>query len=214
MSVSSEVRLLCIVIDDNLKVRDSSFIVSVSSDTDLGGVIGCVVEITPSLRSVDHRKFKLYQPPQNNCIVDSHSLDGAQLTQEHLANPLFVSFKVNEIFREKSPEHRLHIDVIVCVTFGEQGACYHLLVCNQAPDLPAGSEVALRPLPTRSHNSYLPYVTFQLDAAGQLQLPPDAALRANNVTEFEGRELPDFVQELEQELCLQRSPHCNVSLTV
>ncbi|KAH9001395.1 hypothetical protein EDB92DRAFT_1812202 [Lactarius akahatsu] len=55
MNDDSNVRLLCVVVDDNLKVRDSSFTIMVSSEEVFGGIIariiGCVVEFTPSLQA-------------------------------------------------------------------------------------------------------------------------------------------------------------------
>ena len=50
-------------------------------------------------------EFRLYKPPLHCPIHDSHSLNGFQLTQEHLSNPLFVPYKVNEVFQEKDRDH-------------------------------------------------------------------------------------------------------------
>ena len=122
MNDSTNAQLLCIVTDDNLKIRDSSFIVAVPHDSDLGGVIDCVLDVNPSLKGMDHRRFRLYKPPSHCPIRDSHSLNGFQLTQEHLSNPLFVTYKVNEVFQEKDGDHRFDIDVIIRLNFGEQGA--------------------------------------------------------------------------------------------
>jgi hypothetical protein len=69
-------------------------------------------------------------------------------------------------------------------------------------------------LPEKSNNSLLTYVTFQLQTLREFQLPPDAVLGENNMTEIpQEEELPDFVQQLEQELHVRRSPQRDVSLT-
>lgn len=127
-SSSTKIRLLCVVIDDNLKVHDSSFVIAVPFDGDFGGVIGCVIEVTPSLKGVDHGKFRLYKPPLDRSIRISDSLDGLQLTQEHLTIPLLVPYKVNEFFRVKDTHLRFDVDVIVRANFGEPGTFLHLLI--------------------------------------------------------------------------------------
>jgi hypothetical protein len=132
MNDSTKIPLLCIVVDEDLKICDSSFIVTVPSDGDFGGVIGCVIEVAPSLKDMDHGKIRLYKTPLDSPIRDSHSLDGVQLTQGHLTNPLLVSYKVNEVFQEKDPVRRLDIDVIVRINLGERCTFFHLL-----PDKPS-----------------------------------------------------------------------------
>jgi hypothetical protein len=134
MNGSSEVRLLCILVDDNLKVHSASFIVPVSSNEDFGGVIGCVVAFTPSLKAVDRGNFRLYKPPSDCTIRDSPLLYGAQLTRKHLTNRLLVAYRVNEVFQGRDSDSRLDIDVIVHVSYRKQGVFFHLLVGNQAPD--------------------------------------------------------------------------------
>ena len=121
MNDSTNARLLCIVADDSLKIRDSSFIITITRDSDLGGVIDCVLDVNPSLKGTDHGKFKLYKPPSHFPIRDSHSLHGFQLTQEHLSDPLLVPYRVDKVFQEKDADHRFDIDVIIRLNFGEQG---------------------------------------------------------------------------------------------
>jgi hypothetical protein len=124
MNDSTNARLLCVVIDDNLKIRDSSFIITVPYDSDFGGVIDCVLDVNPSLKGMDHGKFKLYKPPAQCPIRDSHALHGFQLTQEHLSDPLLMPHKVNEVYQEKDADHRFDIDVIIRTNFGEQGTSF------------------------------------------------------------------------------------------
>lgn len=66
------------MIDENLKIHDSSLIVTVLSEEGGGGAIGYVIKVTPSLRGVDHGRFGLYKPPLDHPIHASHSLNGLQ----------------------------------------------------------------------------------------------------------------------------------------
>ncbi|KAH9043364.1 hypothetical protein EDB85DRAFT_1885688 [Lactarius pseudohatsudake] len=109
MSDDSNVRLLCVVVDDNLKVRDSSFTIMVPSEEVFGGIIGCVVEVTPSLQGVDYGKFRFYKPPLNYPIHVSDLLNGLQLTREHLTDPLLPPYTAKEKFQMNGDNHRFNI---------------------------------------------------------------------------------------------------------
>ncbi len=218
---SMNVRLLCIVVDNSLKVCDSSFTITVPSRGLCGRIISCVVEVTPSLQGVDHNRFRLYKPPSSHPIHVSDSLDGLQLAEEHLADPLLppytVKKKFQEKFQENSDDRRPSIDVIVCVDSGGQGALFHPLAVIPVLDvrLPAGTGgAALHLLSAASRNSFLTCATLQLRARTELQLLPDDLLGINGLTEPPVGEAPDFVKRLEEELCLQRSPSYHVSLMV
>ncbi|KAH9017866.1 hypothetical protein EDB85DRAFT_2154902 [Lactarius pseudohatsudake] len=194
MSDSTKVRLLCIVIGDDLRVQYSSFLISVPLEEVFGCIIGDVMVSNPSLKGVDHRKFRFYKLPSGHPIRDSNELNGFQLTEEHLTNPLLVSSQVNEAFREeKGANSRSDIDVVIRISFGEHG-----------------TGAILHPLPAKSSNSFLKYVTFELQTFRELQIPSDSLLDVNNVTEFpKDKKEPDFILQLEQELHLPRFPDYN-----
>ncbi|KAH9015370.1 hypothetical protein EDB85DRAFT_2156742 [Lactarius pseudohatsudake] len=193
MSDSTKVRLLCIVIGDDLRVQHSSFLITVPLEEAFGCIIGDVMDSNPSLKGVDHRKFRFYKLPSGHPIRDSNELNGFQLTEEHLTNPLLVSSQVNEAFREKDASPRSDIDVVIRISFGEHG-----------------TGAILHPLPAESSNSFLKYVTFELQTFRELQIPPDSLLGFNNVTQFPKDEKePDFILQLEQELHLPRFPDYN-----
>ncbi|KAI9446715.1 hypothetical protein H4582DRAFT_2052659 [Lactarius indigo] len=84
------VRLLCILIDDDLKVHDFPFTIKVPIREEVGGIIRYVKEVTPSLRDKDHGKFRFYKPPLNHPIHVSDPHPGFQLTTEHLRSPLLI----------------------------------------------------------------------------------------------------------------------------
>jgi hypothetical protein len=57
-------------------------------------------------------------------------------------------------------------------------------------------------------------ITLQLPKREDIRLPPACRLFENNISEFPGDdELPDFIMQLDQELCLWRS-RGHVSLAV
>ena len=119
---SMNVRLLCVVVDNSLKVCDSSFTIKVPSGGLCGRIISCVVEVTPSLQGVDHKRFRLYKPPSSHPIHVSDSLDGLQLTEEHLVDPLLPPYtvkKFQERFQENGDDRCLSVDAIVCVDSGK-----------------------------------------------------------------------------------------------
>ncbi|KAH9024720.1 hypothetical protein EDB84DRAFT_1564321 [Lactarius hengduanensis] len=193
-STNSKLQLLCIVTDEDLKVCGSSFAVTVPTREEFGGVISLIVEVVPSLKDMDHGRFRLYKPPSGYPIRDSHSLDGLQLMKEHLTDPLYPPYKVEEKFREKGADHDFDIDVIVRVNFAERAGT---------------SGATLHQLPVELSHSFLPHITFQLPTLNELQSPPDDILDINGITELaRGGELPGFVQQLEEELDLKRTPRC------
>ncbi|KAI9437734.1 hypothetical protein H4582DRAFT_2077346 [Lactarius indigo] len=170
MNDSTTVWLICILIDDYLKICDSPFTIMVLPEEDFGGVIDYVKEVTPSLKGKDHGKFRFYKPPLDSPICVSQSLHG-------------------EEFQEKDADCHFDIDVIAHVDSGEHGG------------------VALRRLSMESSNSLLHHVTFCLRSCDEVQLPPEARLFDNNISELPIDEaLPDFVQQLEQKLHLRCSP--------
>jgi hypothetical protein len=118
MSSSATItRLFCIVIDDNLQVRDSSFFITVPSNECLDLVITTVMSATPSLSRVDRSKFRLYKPPPELPITcNSSSLNGCQLTEKHISKHLSLPLRVWEAFPEKDDTRRFDIDVIVRVS--------------------------------------------------------------------------------------------------
>ncbi|KAH9022224.1 hypothetical protein EDB85DRAFT_1895344 [Lactarius pseudohatsudake] len=61
----------------------------------------------------------------------------------------------------------------------------------------------------RPRNGLLTSVTFRLRNHLEFPLPPEDLLGINGLTEPPDREAPDFVKQLEEELCLQRSPSCH-----
>lgn len=129
MGDSTKVRLICVVMGgDDLKVRDSSFTLTVPSQEDFSGVVGYVIEATPSLKSVDRGKIRLYKPPLDLPIRVSNSLNELQLNQKHLTQPLLGPCEVKEKFSEKNADRRMDIDVIVRVDFGQRSTFFHLLV--------------------------------------------------------------------------------------
>ena len=116
-------RLFCIVVYDNLKVRDSSFIVTVPSDAYLDSVLTAVLAVTPSLNRVDRSKFKLYKPPTNLPIPCNSVLleGGGQLTEHHISGRIYLPHRVDEVFpdSEKDDTRRFNIDLIIRVTLEE-----------------------------------------------------------------------------------------------
>ncbi|KAI9429242.1 hypothetical protein H4582DRAFT_2065551 [Lactarius indigo] len=84
------VQLLCILIDNDLKVRDFPFTIKVPIREEVGGIIHYVKEVTPSLRNKDHGKFRFYKPPLNHPIHVSDPHPRFQLTTEHLRSPLLI----------------------------------------------------------------------------------------------------------------------------
>jgi hypothetical protein len=115
MTDSTKIQLICILIHDDLKVRDSPFSIKVPREEDFGGIIHYVKEVTPSLKAKDHRKFKFYKPPLEHPICISHSLSGFQLSQEHLASPLLITCKVQDEFQEKGTDRHSDVDLVVHV---------------------------------------------------------------------------------------------------
>ncbi|KAI9435864.1 hypothetical protein H4582DRAFT_2059329 [Lactarius indigo] len=115
------VRLLCILIDDDLKVRDFPFTIKVPVREEVGGIIRYVKEVTPSLRDKDHGKFRFYKPPLNHPIHVSDPHPRFQLTTEHLRSPLYVPCGISEEFSENGDDRRFDIDVIVQIDSGERG---------------------------------------------------------------------------------------------
>ncbi|KAH8999747.1 hypothetical protein EDB92DRAFT_1812870 [Lactarius akahatsu] len=195
---SMNVQLFCVVVDDSLKVCGSSFTILVPSGGLCGRIISCVVEVTPSLQGVDHKRFRVYKPPSSHPINTSDSLDGLQLTEEHLTDPLLPPYTVKKMFQEKFQEngddHRLSVDVIVCVdSEGEAGI----------------GGAALHLLSAASRNRFLTCAMLRLRAQTELQLLSDVLLGINGLTETPVREAPDFVKQLEEELCLQHSLSCH-----
>ncbi|KAH9012536.1 hypothetical protein EDB85DRAFT_2158946 [Lactarius pseudohatsudake] len=191
MNDSTTVRLICVLIGDDLKIRGSSFTITVPSEEDFGGVIDYVKEATPSVRDKDHGNFRFYKPPLDNPISVSQSLHGFPLTREYLGlgSALLITSKVSEECQKKDADRRFNIDVIVHVDSGEHGG------------------VALRRLSVDSSNSLLRHVTFRLRNCDEVQLLPEARLFDNNISELPIDEaLPDFVQQLERELRLWCSP--------
>jgi hypothetical protein len=135
MNDSTMVWLLCILIDDELKVCDSPFAITVPTSEEIGRVIHFVKEVTPSLQDDDHGKFTSYKPPSHYQVSVLHSFHGFQLTQENLESALQVSCKINEVFREKDVGHGLNIDVIVHIN-GKYGMFFYLLIDDMYDTLP------------------------------------------------------------------------------
>jgi len=125
---SATVRLICILIGDDLKICDSPFTITVPSEEDFGGVIHYVKGVTPSLRDRDHGKFSFFKPPSDRPICISHSHHGLQLTREHLGRALLITWKVSEVFQEKGVDRRFDIDAIIHVSSGEHGTFFYLLI--------------------------------------------------------------------------------------
>ncbi|KAH9170484.1 hypothetical protein EDB89DRAFT_1907733 [Lactarius sanguifluus] len=190
MNNSTTVQLICILIGDDLKIHGSSFTITVLSEEDFGGVINYMKEATPSVRDKDHGNFRFYKPLLDNPISVSQSLHGFPLTREYLRlrSALLITCKVSEEFQEKDADCHFNIDVIIHVDSGEHGG----VTCH---------------LSMESSNSLLRHVKFCLRNCNEVQLLPEAWLFDNNISELPIDEaLPDFVQQLEQELCLQCSP--------
>ncbi|KAH9020352.1 hypothetical protein EDB85DRAFT_1896221 [Lactarius pseudohatsudake] len=118
MNDSTTVRLICILIDDDLKIRNSPFTITVPIEEDFGGLIDYMKEATPSVRDKDHGNFRFYKPPLDNPICVSQSHHGFPLTREYLRSALLITCKVNEEFQEKGDDHHFDIDVIVHVDSG------------------------------------------------------------------------------------------------
>jgi hypothetical protein len=124
-STSNTIRLVCVLINDKLKIRDSVFIIKVPSSYDFGDVIHSVKEVTPSLKDKDHGKFRFYKPPSSH-PVSASSFHGFQLTPENLGSPLLVLHKINEVFLEKNVDKCYAVDVVVQVNSEEQGTLFYL----------------------------------------------------------------------------------------
>ncbi|KAH9014863.1 hypothetical protein EDB85DRAFT_1899000 [Lactarius pseudohatsudake] len=189
MDVSTKIKLSCVLVDDNFQVRNNTFTLRVPLDEDIGGVVNYVKEVTPSVRDKDHGKFKFYKPPLDHPIRISRLHHGFQLTQKDIGDLLLVPLTVSEVFQEKGADRRFDIDVVVHIDSEEHG-------------------VIVRTLLAESSNPWLQYVTFRLRQRGDIQLPPESELRTNKIilTSRESKERPDFVEQLEQELCTRRSP--------
>ncbi|KAH9163359.1 hypothetical protein EDB89DRAFT_1912734 [Lactarius sanguifluus] len=184
------VRLICVRIDNDLKICNSPFNIMVPSSEDFGGVIHYVKEVTPSLRDKDHGKFRFYKPPLDHPIHVS-SLHRFQLTQEHLRSVLPITCKVEEEFWEKDADRCFNIDVIVCVDSGEHGGVVLRTLLN-----------------TESSNSLLHHVTFHLRNCNEIQLFPEAQLFDNNLSESPVDELlPEFVVHSVGEVWFQTDPN-------
>ncbi|KAH8982994.1 hypothetical protein EDB86DRAFT_2834153 [Lactarius hatsudake] len=193
MNVSTApVRLICIFIDDELMIRHSPFNISVPPEETIGGVVDYVKVATPSVRDKDNGAFNLYQPPLGCPIRITELLPGSQLTRKDLGTLLLIPFTVGEVFQEKGADRRFDIDVVVHVDSGEHGG-----------------GIVLHTLRAGSSNSWLQYITFRLRTRDEAQLPPETELDANKISEFSADSdgaLPDFIEQLERELCLRRSP--------
>ncbi|KAI9435402.1 hypothetical protein BJY52DRAFT_1197588 [Lactarius psammicola] len=188
MNNSTTVRLICVLIDDDLKIRDSPFTIKVPTDGEISDVIRYVQEVTPSLKDRDHGKFSFFKPPSESPVYVSNSTHGLQLSRKHLGSSLCIIDKVS-MFQEKGDNCRSNIDVVIHVGSGEHGG------------------PVLHTLPRRSDNSLLHCVTFCLRNRKEVQLPPEARLKDNNISELPMDEVPpDFIQQLERDLHLQRSP--------
>jgi hypothetical protein len=217
MSDSTAVRLVCVVIDDDLKVANSPFTVTVPPYEDFGGFVDYVKAVTPSLKDKDHGKFKFYKPPLDHPIPALHSLHGFQLTREHLGNPILIACKTKEVFQEKEADRRFDIDVIIHTGSGGYGtfSYFDLLIdwASICMTLPSGTGSAPpRTLLTESSDPLLRAVTLHLQSQDEVELPPVVRLLENNIHELSTDEaLPDFVRQLERELDLQRFPGHDVS---
>ncbi|KAH9014787.1 hypothetical protein EDB85DRAFT_1899038 [Lactarius pseudohatsudake] len=182
------------VSDIDGRVDGHPFTVGVPCKGFCGGIVGCVVKVTPSLQGVDHKRFRLYKPPLGHSIDVSYSLDHLRLTEEHFTDPLLPSYTVKEKFQEKFQEggdDRLFVvDVIVCVDSGRQAG--------------TGSS-ALRPFPGRPRNGLLTSVTFKLRNHLEFPLPPEDLLDTNDLVKSPDAGKPDFIKQLEIELRLHRA---------
>ncbi|KAH9013862.1 hypothetical protein EDB85DRAFT_2280746 [Lactarius pseudohatsudake] len=198
MNVSTAlVRLRCILVDDKLVVRNSPFNISVPSEEEIGEFINYVKNAMPSVRDKDHGKFSFYQPPLDCPIRVTESLPGSQLTRKDLGTLLLIPFTVGEVFQEKGADRRFDIDVIVHLDYGENGG-----------------GVVLHTLRVGSSNTWLRHITFHLRNRDEAQLPPETELDTNNISEFSADSdgaLPDFIEQLEQELRLRRSPRHDIA---
>jgi hypothetical protein len=128
MTDSTVVRLVCIRIEDNLKVHDAPFTIRVPPSEDIGGVIHFVKEVTPSLKDIDHGKFRFYKPPSDHPVSVCKVFHGFQLTRENLGSPLPVPCKVDEVFLEKDAGRRFDIDIVVHINSGEWGMFFYLSI--------------------------------------------------------------------------------------
>ncbi|KAH9018400.1 hypothetical protein EDB84DRAFT_1442447 [Lactarius hengduanensis] len=199
MNISTAlVRLRCILVDDKLVVRNSPFNISVPSEEEIGEFVNYVKNTTPSVRDKDHGKFSFYQPPLDCPIRVTESLPGSQLTRKDLGTLLLIPFTVGEVFQEKGADHRFDIDVIVHLDYGENGG-----------------GVILHTLRAGSSNTWLRRITFHLRNRDEAQLPPETKLDTNNISEFSADSdgaLPDYIEQLEQELRLRCSPRHDMTI--
>ncbi|KAH9013674.1 hypothetical protein EDB85DRAFT_1899608 [Lactarius pseudohatsudake] len=189
---------ICILVDDKLVVRNSPFNISVPSEEEIGEFVNYVKNATPSVRDKDHGKFSFYQPPLDCPIRVTESLPGSQLTRKDLGTLLLIPFTVGEVFQEKGADRRFDIDVIVHLDYGENGG-----------------GVVLHTLRAGSSNTWLRRITFHLRNRDEAQLPPETELDTNNISEFSADSdgaLPDFIEQLEQELRLRRSPRHDMTI--
>ncbi|KAH8981092.1 hypothetical protein EDB86DRAFT_3087388 [Lactarius hatsudake] len=190
--------LICIFIDDKLMIHHSQFNISVSPEETIGGAVDYVKVAMPSVRDKDNGAFNLYQPPLGCPIRITELLPRSQLTQKDLRTLLLIPFTVGEVFQEKGADCCFDIDVIVHVDSGEHGG-----------------GIILHTLQVGSSNSWLQYITFHLRTCNEAQLPPKTELDANKISEFSvdlDGALPDFIEQLERELCLRRSPGHNMTI--
>ncbi|KAH9161576.1 hypothetical protein EDB89DRAFT_1913808 [Lactarius sanguifluus] len=137
-------------------------------------------EITPSLKDIDHVKFRFYKPPVIHLIsvLDPHP--GFQLTREHLRSLLYVSYSISEEFPESNGNRCL-------IDSGAHG----------------GIVFPTHTLPSESINTWLHYVTLHLLNRNQVQLPLESQLWHNKVRELpQDESSPEFVMQLKEELCL------------
>jgi hypothetical protein len=73
--------------------------------------------------------------------------------------------------------------------------------------LSGSGDVVSHALPTESSDSLCLSITIHVRKREDVQLPSDSLLAGNDIYELlTAEELPDFAQQLEQELHLQRSP--------
>ena len=127
MNNSTTVRLICVLIDDDLKIRDSPFTIKVPTDGEISDVIRYVQEVTPSLKDRDHGKFSFFKPPSESPVYVSNSTHGLQLSRKHLGSSLCIIDKVS-MFQEKGDNCRSNIDVVIHVGSGEHGAFLYFLI--------------------------------------------------------------------------------------
>ncbi|KAI9429888.1 hypothetical protein BJY52DRAFT_1232521, partial [Lactarius psammicola] len=193
MGDSVFVSLQCVFVNGYI-IDGHPFEVDVPCGSICGGIVGYVVKLNPSLQVIDHKRFSLYKPPSSHSIPVSYKLNRRELADEHFDDPLLPSHSVKERFQEKFQENdgdRHHnVDVLVCVDYGGKAGT---------------SSSALHPLFEPSRTDLLRYVTLKLKAETELRLPTADVLKNNGLVEQPAGEAPDFIKQLEAELCHQRS---------